>query len=51
MSFNKTVEDLADDLVTISDDFVGSFEGAFESQDKLTDFLKSREISTSKISL
>ena len=43
MSFNKTVEDLADDLVTISDDFVGSFEGAFESQDKLTDFLKSRE--------
>ena len=43
MSFNKTVEDLADDLVTISDNFVGSFEGAFESQDKLTDFLKSRE--------
>ena len=42
-AYSKTVEDLADDLIEISDTFVGSFEGAFKAQDDLTDFLKSRE--------
>jgi len=38
-----TTSEFLDLVIETSDNFVSSFERAFESQDKLTDFLKSRE--------
>ena len=43
MASNLLIEDLADQLLETSENFFSSFEPAFDSQDKLTDFLKSRE--------
>ncbi len=43
MASQLLIEDLADQLMETSENFFGSFEPAFDSQDKLTDFLKSRE--------
>ena len=42
-SINKTVEDLADDLIELSDNFVASFKKTMETEDDYTTFLRGRE--------